>query len=137
MADPAALADVVPSARFSEGAHEVAAPGPVMSATEAQQRLTRAVAAVAFAREQMRDLENATIVDDGDPAFAGLLNEITPQHLETAIRMALETNPLMLDRPNVPALTVSLGQGLPPGEFVPMRPQELLAPAGGDKEPTA
>ncbi len=137
LTDVLAVNEAKPSVRVSEPPHNVEMPGPVMSSAEAQQRLARAVAAVAFAREQMRDLQNATIIEDDDQAFAGLLNEITPQHLEKAIRMALETNPLMLDSPNVPALTVSLGSGPTQGDLVPARPQELLPVARRDVEPTA
>jgi len=131
-----ALSDTEPLGQVDERPVGIDALGPVMSSAEAQQRLARAVAAVAFAREQMRDLQNATIIDDGDPALAGLLNEITPQHLEEAIRMTLEVNPLMLDRPNLSALTIGQRPEGPQGDLVPVRRKDSLPLAKGKEEST-
>lgn len=80
--------------------------GPVMSSSEAAQRLAQAVTAMAFAREQMRILHQANIVDDEGPvALASALKELSPQHLEEAIRTILEADPRMLERSTSVAIT--------------------------------
>jgi len=83
---------------------------PVMSSSEAGERLSQAVAAMAFAREQMLLIYGATILDDeGRVALAGMLDELSPQDLEGAIRTVLLENPRMLERSTSAGVAVSLG----------------------------
>lgn len=109
------------SANANGQASGVQVRGPVMSSTEAGQLLSRVVAATAFAREQMRVLHTATIVDDEGPvALASMLNELSPQHLEDAIRSVLAANPRMLERSTSTAIAASLQTRHPDVDLLPL-----------------
>lgn len=86
--------------------------GPTMSSAEAEERLAYAVAAMAFAREQMRLLQTARIVDDdGLVELASTLNEFTPERIEQAVHLMLEANPSLARGQDLLALKVGLGTG--------------------------
>lgn len=88
---------------------EVEATGPEMSSAEAQQRFARAVVAAAYADEQMRILRNARIAADDDPLeLASKMQELTPEHLQGAIRLLLQADPRMLDHDNLAAFEKTL-----------------------------
>lgn len=102
------------SADPRQGRDQLAPLGPVMSSSEAEERLAYAVAAMAFAREQMTLLRDARIVDDGQTKLAGALDDLTPRGLEEAVHLMLEANPSMLNGSDLVALRVGLGEGEAP-----------------------
>jgi hypothetical protein len=69
-----------------------------ISTDEAEQRLLAALVARAFSDEQLRVLLNARIEGpDGQMGFTNLLQQFTPDQVETHVAMLLEANPRFLD----------------------------------------
>lgn len=69
-----------------------------ISPEEAEQRLLAALVARAFSDEQLRVLLNASIEGpDGQMEFTNLLQQFTPEQVETHVAMLLEANPRFLD----------------------------------------
>lgn len=107
--------------------------GPAMSSAEAEERLAFAVAAMAFAREQMMILQNARIVDENDPfELAAAFNELTPEGVEHAVQLMLEANPSLIRGQDLVALKIALGDGSASdlASSDAARPHEAQTPVG-------
>jgi len=110
--------------------------GPAMSSAEAEERLAFAVAAMAFAREQMMILQNARIVDENDPfELASAFKELTPEGVEHAVQLMLEANPSLLRGQDLIALKVALGDGFASDLESSDLSLPQTAPTGNDETP--
>lgn len=106
-----------------------------MSSAEALQRFEDGVLAAAYAGEQLRRLQNTTIVDeDGQRRIAAGRKELTPEAVVEEIYLALEINPRMLDREDLDAFEMRLFAarlGAQQGALVKERPRRLERPNDG------
>ena len=118
------------------GRNHIQKSGPAMSSAEAEERLAFAVAAMAFAQEQMMILQNARIMDENDPfELASAFNELTPEGVEQAVQLMLEANPSLLRGQDLIALKVALGDGSASDLESSDLSLPQTAPTGNDETP--
>jgi hypothetical protein len=106
-----------------------AEPDVRMSSSEARERLLAALMDRLSSDEQLRILRSARIEDeDVPPELARAMAALTPKHVGTQLRLALEADPSLADDEAVAELRRILGGTRFDGELVPSREETITVP---------
>jgi hypothetical protein len=106
-----------------------AEPDVRMSSAEARERLLAALMDRLSSDEQLRILRSARIEDeDVPPELARAMAALTPEHVGTQLRLALEADPSLAHDEAVAELRRILGGTRFDGELVPSRDETITVP---------
>lgn len=105
-----------------------------MTSAEAERRFVDAVLAARYSQQQMEILRSAVIVDGDAPAeMEAALRELTPEHIEAAVRWLVQNNPGIFEAGSSGPFQLSLGTGPVVSEMVPLPVRSLGVVAGEDE----